>query len=67
MAMGALSPNQDHVRRILHQAGRSPVALTVSIVQVAVAVAVIAAGAAVDAALGNGSCSAPWQPPTWRP
>ena len=36
VVMGALSPNQDHVRRVLHQTSHSFVALSMSIIQFAV-------------------------------
>src|SRR5262249_30800921 len=43
MGVVILSPIQDHVRRILHQAFRSPPAMEVSSVQLLVAVAAVAA------------------------
>jgi O-antigen/teichoic acid export membrane protein len=42
MGVAVLSPTQDHVRRILHQASRSPRAMQVSAVQLVVAVAALA-------------------------
>lgn len=43
VAVAVLSPAQDHVRRVLHQAGSSMAAFSVSAVQLGVAVSVIAA------------------------
>lgn len=40
-AVAALSPVQDHIRRVLHQAGRSPLAMAVSAVQLVVAATVV--------------------------
>ncbi|MBT8216486.1 MAG: hypothetical protein KJO17_06535 [Acidimicrobiia bacterium] len=45
---GILSPIQDHVRRVMHQAGRSWLAAATSIVQLAVAGAVITAAVVLD-------------------
>lgn len=45
---GFLSPIQDHVRRVMHQAGRSWLAATTSIVQLSVAVAAIGIAIALD-------------------
>ncbi len=42
-ALAALSPTQDHVRRMLHQCGRSPAATQVSAVQLVVAATVLGA------------------------
>lgn len=47
-AVAALSPGQDHIRRVLHQAGRSPLAMGVSAVQLAVAAIAVAAMHAAD-------------------
>lgn len=41
--VAVLSPTQDHVRRVLHQSARSPRAMQVSAVQLAVAVSAVAA------------------------
>lgn len=43
-----LSPIQDHVRRVMHQAGRSWLAATTSSVQLGVAIIVLGAGVVLD-------------------
>ncbi|NNC90857.1 MAG: hypothetical protein HKN80_00055 [Acidimicrobiia bacterium] len=45
---GFLSPIQDHVRRVMHQAGRSWLAATTSIVQLSTAIVAIGLGIALD-------------------
>jgi hypothetical protein len=45
---GILSPIQDHVRRVMHQAGRSWLAAATSVVQVCVVVVVLTAGVVLD-------------------
>lgn len=49
VVMGTLSPNQDHLRRILHQTGHSGAALGVSVTQFTVLLAVIGGGVVADA------------------
>lgn len=53
VVMGVLSPNQDHVRRVLHQSYRSFVALLVSFIQLVVVSGVLGIAILAD-----------W-PPTW--
>ena len=45
---GFLSPIQDHVRRVMHQAGRSWLAATTSIVQLSTAIVAIGVAIAID-------------------
>lgn len=45
---GVLSPIQDHLRRVMHQAGRSWLAGATSVVQLTVAAAVLTAGVVFD-------------------